>query len=208
MNSAPFYSYPNRMGRIVMMAMEEILGHSGVNEVLDLAYLPEYIDQSPASNRDLNFPHEFTGRLQTALESAYGPLAGRGLSQRVGRACLKYGLREFGTSLGITDQTFRLLPLPTRMKVGSESLAGLFNQFAEQHVRLEFDKRYILWHIERCPLCLERQADDPCCALAVGFLQEALFWVSGGRFYLVEEKSCIACGDSECTIVIDQTPMS
>jgi len=39
-------------------------------------------------------------------------------------------------------------------------------------------------------------------------IQEALYWVSGGKYFQVEEKTCIACGDSACTIVIDQTPMS
>jgi ribosomal protein S27AE len=42
----------------------------------------------------------------------------------------------------------------------------------------------------------------------VGFLQEAFYWVSGGKYFLVEEKNCIACGDSTCTIVIDQAPMN
>ncbi len=208
MKSAPVYFYPNRMGRIILLAMEEILGHNGVNAVLNLAHLPNYIDQYPAYNQDLKFPFEHVSRLETALESAYGPRAGRGLSLRVGRACLKYGLREFGPELGLTDLAFRVLPLPTRLKVGSEALAGLFNQFTDQRVRLEVDKKHIYWHIERCPLCWERQADGPCCDLAVGLLQEALYWVSGGKYFLVEEKNCIACGDSTCTIVIDQTPMS
>jgi predicted hydrocarbon binding protein len=101
-----------------------------------------------------------------------------------------------------------LLPLPTRIKVGSEALVGLFNKFTDQAVRLEVDKQHICWQIKRCPLCWERQADSPDCALAVGLLQEALYWVSGGKYYLVEERKCIACGDSACTIVIDRTPMS
>jgi predicted hydrocarbon binding protein len=208
MISAPIYFYPNRMGRIVLLAIEEILGHDAVNAILNLAHLQEYIDQFPASNQDLEFPLEHAGRLQTALECAYGPRGGRGLSLRVGRACLKYSLREFGSELGMTDLAFRMLPLPTRLKVGSEALAGLFNQFTDQRVSLEVDEKHIYWHIKRCPLCWERQADGPCCALAVGFLQEALYWVSGGKYFLVEEKNCIACGDSTCTIVIDQTPMS
>ncbi|MBE3144577.1 MAG: 4-vinyl reductase [Planctomycetes bacterium] len=208
MNSAPIYFFPNRMGRIVLLAMEEILGHDEANAVLNLAHLPNYIDQYPANNQDLKFPFEHISRLQTALECAYGARAGRGLSLRVGRACLKYGLREFGPELGLTDLAFRLLPLPKRLKVGSEALAGLFNQFTDQRVRLEMDEKQFYWHIERCPLCWERQADGPCCALAVGLLQEALYWVSGGKTFLVEEKNCIACGDSTCTIVIDRTPMS
>jgi hypothetical protein len=121
---------------------------------------------------------------------------------------LKYGLHEFGPELGLTDLAFRLLPLPTRLKVGSEALAGLFNQFTDQRVRLEVDEKHSYWHSERCPLCWERQADGPCCTQAVGFLQEALYWVSGGKYFLVEEKNCIACGDRTCTIVIDQTPIS
>ncbi len=208
MNSAPNFFYPNRVGRVVLLAMLEILGHEGVNVVLNLAYLPDYIDQYPAYNQDLKFSFDHVSRLQVALESAYGPRAGRGLSLRVGRACLKYGLREFGAELGMTDLAFRLLPLPTRLKVGSEALAGLFNQFLEQSVRLEVDEEHIYWHIERCPLCWERQAEGPCCALAVGLLQEALYWVSGGKYFMIEEKKCIACGDSTCTIVIDRTPMS
>ena len=208
MISAPTCFYPNRMGRIVLLAMIEILGHDGAEAVLDLAHLPEYIDQNPAANPELKFPLEHIGQIQVALECAYGSRAGRGLSMRVGRACLKYGLREFGSELGMTDITFRLLPLPTRLKVGSEALEGLFNQATGQCVNLEMNEKYIFFHVERCPLCWERQTDSPCCTLAVGFLQEALYWVSGGKYFLVEEKNCIACGDTKCTIVIDQTPMS
>ena len=188
--------------------MEEILGHDGVNTVLHLGHRPDHIDQFPASNQDLKFPFKQTGRLQTALECAYGPRAGRGLSLRVGRACVKYGLREFGSELGFTDLSFRLLPLPTRLKVGSEALAKMFNQLSDQRIHFELEKKYIYWHIEQCPLCWEGQAEGPYCALAIGFLQEALYWVSGGKYFLVEEKKCIAFGDSECTIVIDQTPIS
>lgn len=208
MISAPINYYPNRMGRIVLQAMEEILGHIGVYAVLNLAHFSDLIDQNPATNLDLKFPFEHFSRLQTAFERAYGPRAGRGLSLRVGRACLKYGLREFGPELGMTDLAFRLLPLPARLKVGSEALAELFNQFTDQHVNLEVDKKQLYWHIERRPLWRERQADGPCCTLVVGLLQEALSWFSRGKTFLVEEKNSNAGEDRLCTIVIDKTPIS
>ena len=91
---------------------------------------------------------------------------------------------------------------------GCEALAKMFNQLSDQRIHFELEKKYIYWHIEQCPLCWEGQAEGPYCALAIGFLQEALYWVSGGKYFLVEEKKCIAFGDSECTIVIDQTPIS
>ena len=199
--------YPDRMGRVVLLAMEEILGHGGVNAVLHLADLPAYIKAYPPYNQDLKFPFIHISHLQTGLEKAYGPRAGRGLAMLVGRASLKYGLREFGPELGLTDLAFRLLPLQTKIKTGSEAFAALFNNCSDQKVRLEWDDKYIYWHIERCPLCLEREADGPCCHLAVGLLQEALYWVSGGKYFEVEEKQCIACGDEACTIFIDRTSM-
>jgi predicted hydrocarbon binding protein len=201
------YFYPNRMGRVILLAMEEILGHGGVNAVLNLADLPGYINDYPPYNQDMKFPFSDISFLQIGLERAYGPRAGRGLAMRVGRACLKYGLREFGPELGLSDLAFRLLPLQTKLKTGSQAFATLFNVHTDQQVRLEMDDRYIFWNIERCPLCWERRTDGPCCHLAVGLLQEALFWVSGGKFFEVEEKKCIARGDSACTILIDRTPM-
>jgi predicted hydrocarbon binding protein len=188
--------------------MEEILGHNGVNAVLNLAGLPDYIDHYPPHNQDLKIPFVHLSAIQTALESIYGPRAGRGLALRAGRACFKYGLREFGPELGLTDLAFRLLPLSARLQTGSQAFAALFNDFTDQKVRLEHDEKNIYWIIERCPLCWERQAEGPVCMLAVGLLEEALYWVSAGKQFQVVEKSCLACGDSACTIVIDKTPMS
>jgi predicted hydrocarbon binding protein len=201
------YFYPNRMGRVVLLAAAEILGQSGVNIVLNLAHIPEYINDYPPIDRDLKYPFMHISHIQTGLESAYGTQVGRGLALRVGRACFIYSLREFGAELGLTDLAFRLLPLQKKLIIGSEAFASMFNTYTDQQVRLERDEKYIFWHIERCPLCWERQTDGPCCHLAVGLLQEALYWVSGGKYFEVEEKKCIACGDDACTIQIDRIPM-
>jgi predicted hydrocarbon binding protein len=205
---APAYFYPNRMGQIFLLAMEEVLGCNELKAVLSLAFLPESVGYYPLHDRDLNLPFEHFGRMQNALENAYGSRGGRGLALQAGRACFKYGLREFGSGLGLTDLAFRMLPLPVKLKLSSEAFSGLFNHSMDQHIRLETDEKFIHWHIERCPLCWERKTDSPYCHLAAGLLQEALYWVSGGKHFLVKETGCIACGDSACTIVIDQTPIN
>jgi predicted hydrocarbon binding protein len=41
----------------------------------------------------------------------------------------------------------------------------------------------------------------------VGTFQEALFWLSGGKYFIVEEILCIAKGDSTCTFRIDKSPL-
>ena len=39
------YHYPNKMGRIVLMAMEEVLGRNGINAVLDVKGQHDSIQQ-------------------------------------------------------------------------------------------------------------------------------------------------------------------
>ena len=191
------------------MAMEEILGSTRVNELFPLADSPEHLikDYLPVG-QDPKFPLKQISHLQAGLESAYGTQVGRGLAVRIGRVCFKHSLGEFGSELGFSDLSFRLLPLQAKLKTSNEAFAALFNAITDQQVRLVTDEKSITWQIEHCPLCRERRSDLPCCHLAVGWLQEALFWVSGGRCFEVEEQKCIASGDSACTIVIDRTPMA
>ncbi len=201
------YYYPNRMGRIILLSMEEVMGQNGVNAILKLGQRPSLINNYPPDNNELKFPFATVTNLTEMMEHAYGPHGGRGLALRVGRACFNYGVRQYGTQMGITEMAFRLLPLPAKLSAGATAFAELFNRFTDQRVRIEQEDGKILWHIERCPLCWERKAADPVCHLAVGLLQEALYWISGGKVFNVEEKTCIAAGDETCTIEIDQTPI-
>jgi predicted hydrocarbon binding protein len=199
--------YPKKTGRIILQAMEEVLGHSGTQAVLQLASLDSILDNN-SSLLELSFSFQKVSLLQSALEQAYGPHGGRGVALRVGRACFKYGLKEFGSQLGLTEMAFRLLPLPTKLRVGAKSFADLFNKQADQTVRVEETETKILWQIDRCPLCLGRHEVEPVCHLAVGLLQESLYWVSSGKIFNVEETACIARGDATCTIEIEKLPIS
>ena len=208
MNAITTYHYPNRMGRIILLSMEEVMGRNGVNALLKLASLPSLIENYPSDTAEPAFAFSTVSNLTEMLEQAYGPHGGRGLALRIGRACCNYGVRQYSTQLGLTQMAFRLLPLPSKLHAGASAFAELFNNFTDQRVRVEEEGGTILWHIERCPLCWERKTQDPVCHLAVGLLQEALYWLSGGKVFNVEEKTCIAAGDLTCTIVIDQSPLS
>lgn len=201
------YYYPNKMGRIVLLAMEEILGHDGINSVLDLADLTGLISNYPPDNLDRQFRFEHIGKMHSALEDLYGSRSGRGLALRSGRSCLKHGLREFGSLIGMNDLTFRLLPLGEKVRVGTKLLADTFNYYSDQRVRLDETENQYHWFIDRCPMCWSRKSDAPVCHMAVGILQEALFWISGGKHFPVEEIACIAMGDPHCLIVIGKKPI-
>lgn len=200
--SAATYHYPQKMGRIILLGMEEVIGKAGVNAILDLAAL----DSHTPADQELSF--EAVKQLHLALEQAYGPRGGRGVALRTGRACFKYGLKEYGSMLGLTEMAFRLLPLSTKLHTGARSFADLFNKHTDQKVRVEETETHIFWQIERCPLCWERTEEEPICHLAVGLLQEALYWLSGGKVFSVEETACHARGDTHCTITILKAPLT
>ena len=205
---SPQYYYPQKMGRLILQGMEEVMGTSGVNTVLHLGSLNSIIENYPTTSSERTFSFETVSALQASLEKVYGPRGGRGVALRVGRSSFRYGLKEYGSMLGLTEMAFRLLPLPTKLRTGARVFADLFNKHSDQNVRVDESENKIYWIIEHCPLCWERTADEAICHLAVGVLQEALYWLSGGKVFSVEETACVARGDETCTIVIDQTPLS
>lgn len=203
-SAAATYYYPNKLGRIILFSMEEIIGRNGINAILNQANLRSMINEYPPNNLDRAISFEQVSHLQFSLEEIYGARGGRGLALRAGRACFKHGLREFGPLLGFTDLAFRLLPLDDKLRTGASIFAEIFNRYSDQRVVVQENEHQFIWNIELCPVCWQRKADAPVCHLAVGLLQEALYWVSGGKFYNVEETECIAKGDSVCRIVIDK----
>ena len=202
------YYYPNKMGRIVLTALEEIMGSHGVNAVLNLADLQYLIDNYPPNNMETEFRFVEVASIQQTLDDMYGTRGGRGLALRTGRETWKYALKEFAPVLGIADLATRTLPLSIKLKIGLDVFAQTFNKFSDQIVRLSEDEDSYLWIIERCPICWQRTSPSPCCHMAIGLLEQSLDWVSRGRRFHVEEISCIAAGDTACTIAIGKKPIA
>lgn len=147
------YFYPNRMGRIILLSMEEVMGRNGVHAILKLASLTSLLDNYPPDNAERAFPFSTLSGLTDILEQVYGPHGGRGLALRIGRACFNSGIRQYGSQMGISEMAYRLLPLPTKISAGAKMFADLFNRYTDQKVRVEQEDNTLLWHIERCPLC-------------------------------------------------------
>jgi len=206
-DTSPTYAFANKMGRIVYLAMEEVMGCNGVGAILNLARLQDRIDNYPPNNFDEEFSFDELGRLFQALDEMYGPRSGHGLAQRIGRSCFQLGIVDLGPVLGVADLAFRVLPLRMKVKVGFEVLIRMFDTFSDHQVRLEEDEQYFQWIIERCGVCWGRICAGSCCDLAVGILDEGLYWLSGGENFYLEEVSCIASGDETCTILIGKQPL-
>lgn len=215
-STGPFYC-PNRMGRILLLAYEEVVGRNALVALLTLIeshgetqrrfpYV-KYIDVAPPLNSDRQFPFEAIGGLTQALIDMYGPRQLRSVAGRIGRVTFKHGLSEYGQMMGVTDLTFQLLPLSIKLEKGAQALAALYNDHTDQRVRIHETADMLYWHVERNPVCWGVEATQPVCHLTVGLLQESLLWLSGGKDFQLEETTCMACGDDVCTIAITKKPL-
>lgn len=198
---------PNKLGRIALQSLEDVMGRKGLNAVLNLAKLRHLINNYPPNNLDLSWSFAEMAALQQALEDMHGSLGGRGLAIRSGRAALYHILKEFGAVLGIGDLTFRFMPFRRKMRATLHALAETFNKTSDQVVRMEEETERFLYSVERCPVCWRRTADEPVCHFTLGLLQEAMFWATRGQNIRVEEVACIAAGDAACRFSVDRRPV-
>ncbi len=199
--------YPNKMGRIFLLALEDVMGKNGLNAVLNLAGMEHYIDAYPPDNLEKAFDFTEISAILAALEATYGPRGGRGLSLRAGRALFANGLRNFGGLAGAGDLAFKVLPLDTKLRIGVPAIARIFNAVTDQVSNVSDQGDHYIYTLERCSMCYGRHTDKPCCNVAVGIIQEALKWVSGGKEFRVEMLTCMGCGDDMGRLKIYKEPI-
>ena len=200
--------YPNLMARIYLQALEEVMGKSGVNALLNLAELRELVDNYPPANLDREFDFADFTAIGRALEEMYGPRGGRGLGVRAGRAAFAEGLSKFGATAGVADLAFKVLPMGTKLKVGLKAMAETFNKFSDQRSDVSEEADHFVYYLRRCPMCWERRNDRPVCFAAIGILQEGLHWISGGKNFRVEAVGCQAQGDENGLLYIYKDPLT
>lgn len=201
--------YPSKFGFIILKALEDVMGKNGLNAILNLAGLNNYIDNYPADNLEKTFDFADLSSINIALEEMYGPRGGRGLALRAGRATFADALRNFGALAGAGDLAFKVLPLQAKMRIGIPAMAKIFSQVSDQYSTVEERENEFVYTIHKCPVCWGRSGvDKPVCFIAVGLLQEGLKWVSGGNEFRVNESKCVALGDEVCEFIIQKEPIA
>lgn len=127
--AAPTYYFQNRLGHVMLLAFEEVIGKRGLNALLNLSSLSVNIDNHPPDDEKNSISFETISRLQLALEQEFGPHGGRGIALRTGRVFFSNALRKFGLELGLNDTTFRLQPPDLKIT----SVITILTEFLNQH---------------------------------------------------------------------------
>jgi predicted hydrocarbon binding protein len=200
--------YPNRVARIYIRALEDVMGKNGVNAVLNLAGLGELINSYPSDTLERAFDFADFSAINGALEEMYGPRGGRTLALRAGRAAFDAALKNFGMMAGVGEMAFTVLPLSAKLRIGIPAMARIFSQISDQRSTVEDAGSELVYTIHKCPTCWGRHGDKPLCHAGAGLLLEALKWVSGGHEFRVVETKCVAVGDPVCVYHITKEPLS
>lgn len=200
-----FY-YPNKMARIYVLSIEETIGREAMLAVYDLAGVPRE-HYPPPNNFAKNFDFAYYGGIGAALEKMYGLRGERGLALHAGRASFAGGLAEFSSLIGVSELTFKTIPLKIKLKIGLTALAETFAKFSDVLAEVTDADDHFIYTIRRCPGCWGRTSDRPICYNAVGVLEEGLRWVSSGKSFRVEEAACLAMGQEACVFHIQKEPL-
>ncbi len=201
------YYYPNKWARIILTSAEEVMGPQGVMAMLNMAKIPQYINNYPPDNMKKEFSFEGVGQLQQAIWDMYGSRGARVFAVRAGEQAFREGLSQFKSVAAAAQVAMRVGTLEAKVRLGLEFFSKFFNTVSDQVVRIDEDEKHWMWIITRCPVCWGRRTDEPCCHLAIGVLQAALNWVAPDKKFRLLETECKAKGDENCVIKIEKVPV-
>lgn len=191
----------------MLQGAQELLGMENLKRALDGLWVEQAAFSGWGHPDVVGIPYEDTTRFPTNLEALFGQAGGRGLALRIGRAAFKYGLKQYGEEAGLTSVEFRLLPPTRRLETGLRILSEVIIRETGDQVTLQDQDTHWLWRSERCPMCWGRTAEDACCYMTVGMLQEFMSWAAGGRVFRVAEVACRAAGAEACVYQIEKRPL-
>ncbi|MBM3145248.1 MAG: hypothetical protein FJ010_09815 [Chloroflexi bacterium] len=198
------YFYPNIWGRSILTSAEEILGERGINALLNLVGLSNYIGNLPPDDIQKAFPFSHVANLQQGLYDMYGSKGARVFATRGGEETFRHSLHKYDKVQKAAQAAMSLGSTETRIKLGLQFFSKFFNTVSDQVVRIDEDEGNWYWIIERCPMCWGRKAGEPVCHLGVGVLNAASRWATGGKKFRIAETGCKALGEENCIYTISK----
>lgn len=195
-----FY-YPNKFMRLYLECLDELLGREAFVDLLTQAQMEQFAKHPLPDNMVLSIDFAYLTALQIALEN----MGRDDLAIEAGRRVFHKGLASFGNLMNIHGLPDENLTPHEKIKQGLKALAQFIMEFSDQiSAAYQWDERSLIYTLERCPLCWNRQADHPVCFAALGLLQEGTKWL--GKEAEIDMVQCVAKGDEMGKFKISLAP--
>ncbi|MEE8121857.1 MAG: V4R domain-containing protein [Anaerolineales bacterium] len=200
-------TYPNHPTRAFLLALVDILGKNGVNAVLRIASLQEWIETYPAENFEREVDLSEFSSLNAALEEVYGSRGGHGLARRASKYTFDLTWKQHGPLGDLQTTAFDSLPAQTKNKEGLALFAEVLSASSDLECEVQEEDHLILFRVKNCPVCWGRESSSPACQGFVGLLEGCLQWLGSGINFEITEKECSATGGDACTFSIHKEPV-
>jgi hypothetical protein len=186
---------PNARARRFMLAIQDVMGLSGLATVLRQAGLQRYANALPPTDNGPGLRASEYADLMQAIENYYGRGA-RGTLTRIGYASFQRLVAGQRLRARLLQVLLRALPQPQRRLLVLRWLAGQVGG-PRGHVRVYLDDGSVTLVDQDSLGTTGRQRDGVICWVTLGEIQEALKWGTG-REYDVAERRCKAHGEPAC----------
>ncbi len=178
-----------------MLAIQDVMGLSGLTTILRQAGLQRYANALPPANHEPGLRATEYATLMQAIENYYGRGA-RGTLMRIGYASFLRFVKGKPVQAALYRAFFRLLPMqPRRLQVLRWLAGELAGPGGRMTVHLDDRRINVVDHTSDATT--GRQREHEICWETVGQIKEALKWGTGLE-YEVTEMACRAKGDAVC----------
>jgi len=203
---------PNGYMRSALSCLEEIAGYKSLNAMLRFAGLENAIAPLPPNNLEFDAGYIFRdyANLNHAILDFYGR-AGQMHTARIGYASALWMI-ENHPLFGFAGVSFDRMPYLQAIRTSLENAAEGFRKLyrrAHFNIRIDIEEHdlYFVWRSPDCPCCVGKKAAEPICWIWTEGIHATASFVSGGKLFSIEQTTCTAQGDRECTWVIGKTPL-
>ena len=198
----------NRIARLMLISLEDMMGTNGLNAVLKLGGLPNYDQLLPPDDMELAFDFADYGAICSAVADTYGPRGSRVLMMRAGFAFFNSGIGPFMESYGAgLNFGNKLMPLSLKLPLFLKWIARTYNNTSDLIVEVHDGGDHYLYVNKRCPICWGRHVTKPDCNHTLGFLQAATNFIAIDSRFQIRQISSIGAGDPSCDFVIPKQPV-
>jgi predicted hydrocarbon binding protein len=184
-----------------MLAIQDVVGQSGLATILRQAGLQRHTNELPPDNGEPGLRAAEYASLMQAVENYYGRGA-RGTLTRVGYASFNRLVADRRLTAGLYRLLYKVLPLQVRQLMTLRWLARELGGRGGR-VTVHRDDQSINLVDQESDATFGRRRDGAICWVTVGEIQEALKWGTGLE-YDVAEMSCKAKGDPACRFEIGE----
>ncbi len=189
----------NKAFRVILLAVEDVVGKNGTSAILRQANLAQYIDNYPPSNMERG-GHQlrYLSQINRALFDVYGRRGARAILQRSGKSRALDAIAENGVVASTTKIAAKVLSRRRKVKLLLDTAAREYSEQLGTTVKIDDDGECYYWHDDKCGNCIDWQSEQPVCFTTVGFIHGLVAWILEDENFKVEEIVCRAKGDAAC----------